>query len=471
MEPLESVISLADAVRGGRSSAVDAVEDSRRRYERLNPAVNAFAFVDWDHAVVRAREIDKSVADGRDPGSLAGVPFAVKDIENCAGMPTTYGFIGYRSRPAVDRDDPNVARLKSAGAVPVGKTTTPEFAFDSITSTPAFGVTRNPWDRSKTPGGSSGGSAAAVSAGIVPFATGTDEGGSVRSPAAFCGLVGLKPTHGLVARVDSLSDTNTMSVLACSATETARLLDVMAGRDDHDKMSQAAPSSLERQLDTPVRPGLRAVWSADFGYVPVEREVVELAGDAARCLAEAAGMSLTAGGYTFTNANDAWMPIVSHRIRSQLEHLGIWPDRLSELSDTPRQWLEQFGSPTPKEYGAALSLRAKVESEMSEFFAGNDLLMTPTVACPAFDAEGPIPEVIDGRDATATGAEAFTMVANLAWLPAISIPAGLTQTGLPVGLQVIGRRWSDGVLLQLANLFASVRPWPRHAPLGPVDHG
>jgi Asp-tRNA(Asn)/Glu-tRNA(Gln) amidotransferase A subunit family amidase len=471
MEPVKSVISFADAVRAGRSTAVSAVEDCRRRYERLNPAVNAFAFVDWSQAVARAREIDKSVADGADPGSLAGVPFAVKDIENCAGMPTTYGFSGYRNRPAVGTDDPNIARLKSAGAIPVGKTTTPEFAFDSITSTPAFGVTRNPWDRSKTPGGSSGGSAAAVSAGIVPFATGTDEGGSIRSPAAFCGLVGLKPTHGLVARVDSVSDTNTMSVLACSATETARLLDVMAGRDDRDKMSQVAPSSLERQLETPVRSGLRAVWSADFGYVPVDREVVELAEDAARCLAEAAEMSLMAGGYTFTNANDAWMPIVSHRIRSQLEHLGIWPDRLSELSETPRQWLEQFGSPTPKEYGAALALRAKVESEMSGVFAENDLLMTPTVACPAFDAEGPIPEVIDGRDARATGAEAFTMVANLAWLPAISIPAGLTKTGLPVGLQVIGRRWSDGVLLQLANVFASVRPWPRHAPLEHVENG
>ena len=471
MEPIESVISLADAVRGGRLRAVDAVEVCRWRYKRLNPKVNAFAFVDWERAVVRATEIDKAVADGADPGLLAGVPFAVKDIENCAGMPTTYGFIGYTHREAAGADDPNIARLKGAGAVPIGKTTTPEFAFDSITSTPAFGVTRNPWDTSRTPGGSSGGSAAAVSAGIVPFATGTDEGGSVRSPAAFCGLVGLKPTHGLVARADGVSDTNTMSVLACSATEAARLLDVMAGRDDRDKMSQEAPPSLEGQLESPVRSGLRAVWSADFGYVPVDREVAAIAEDAARCLADASGASLTTGGYTFSNANDAWMPIVSHRIRSQLEHLGIWPDRLSELSETPRQWLERFGSPTPREYGAALALRAKVEAEMSSFFGENDLLMTPTVACPAFAAEGPIPEVIDERDATATGAEAFTMVANLAWLPGISIPAGLTKTGLPVGLQVIGRRWSDGLLLQLADLLASVRPWPRHAPLGQVRSG
>jgi Asp-tRNA(Asn)/Glu-tRNA(Gln) amidotransferase A subunit family amidase len=255
-----------------------------------------------------------------------------------------------------------------------------------------------------------------------------------------------------------------MSVLACSTEDTARLLDVIAGRDDRDKMSQERIGSFEGELDAGLRPNLLASWSPDFGYVPVEREVREIAERAAHRLAEAGGFDLSKTDRVFINANDAWMPIVSHRIRSQLEYLGVWPDRLAELSDTPRQWLEQFGSPTPKEYGAALQLRAAVEAEMSSVFADYDLLLTPTVACAAFNAEGPIPDVIDGRDATATGAEAFTMVANLAWLPAISIPAGLTKAGLPVGLQLIGRRWSDGLLLQLARLWELTQPWPHHAP-------
>jgi Asp-tRNA(Asn)/Glu-tRNA(Gln) amidotransferase A subunit family amidase len=203
----------------------------------------------------------------------------------------------------------------------------------------------------------------------------------------------------------------------------------------------------------------------------VDREIREIAASAAERLAQAAKWDFFTTDHVFLNANDAWMPIVSHRIRSQLEWLGIWPDRLDELSDTPRQWLEAFGSPTPKQYGQALELRARVEAEIADFLADYDLLMTPTVACPAFSAEGPIPDVIDGRDATATGAEAFTMMANLAWLPAISVPAGTTTAGLPVGLQIIGRRWSDALLVQIAHVVETTSPWPHHSPLGQVASG
>jgi aspartyl-tRNA(Asn)/glutamyl-tRNA(Gln) amidotransferase subunit A len=134
------------------------------------------------------------------------------------------------------------------------------------------------------------------------------------------------------------------------------------------------------------------------------------------------------------------------------------------MADGPRAWLERHGCPTPREYGQALALRAQVEAEMTDFFSGYDLLLTPAVACPAFAATGPVPALIDGKDASATGAEAFSMLANAAWVPAISIPAGLTADGLPVGLQVIGRRWSDDLLLRLAQLMESVQPWPPNAP-------
>jgi aspartyl-tRNA(Asn)/glutamyl-tRNA(Gln) amidotransferase subunit A len=457
----------AESIRFRQVSAAEVLAECRRSVERFNERLNAFTYLDWAQAERCAAGIDAELDRGGDPGPLAGVPFGVKDIENCAGMPTTHGSLAFRNAPPETRDDPNIARLRRAGAVPIGKTATPEFALDSITASPAFGVTRNPWNLSKTPGGSSGGSAAAVSAGMVPFATGTDDGGSVRSPAAFCGLVGLKPTLGLIARADGLSDLNAVSVLASTALDTARLLDVMAGRDDVDKMSQTAPvtGTLEAGLAASVPRGLRALWTPDLGYIPVDQEMAAIVARAASVLCEAARCDLSSEPRIFSNANTAVAPIIGHRMRSRLEHLGVWPDHAADMADGPRQWLERHGCPTPREYGQALALRAQVEAEMADFFSDHDLLLTPAVACPAFAAAGPVPGIIDGKDASATGAEAFSMLANAAWLPAISIPAGLTGDGLPVGLQVIGRRWSDGLLLQLAQLMDSVRPWPLNAPL------
>lgn len=463
---MRTVVDTAASIRLGEVSARAALADCRRAVEDANPQLNAFTYLDWEQAERDAARIDEQLGQGREAGPLAGVPFGVKDIENCAGMPTTHGSLAFAGAPPETTDDPGIGRLRRAGAVPIGKTATPEFAMDSVTTSRAFGITRNPWDRSKTPGGSSGGSAAAVAAGLVPFATGTDDGGSVRSPAAFCGLVGLKPTLGLVPRADGLSDLNAVSVLTMTALDTARLLDVMAGRDDRDKMSQDSPvtGQLERQLDTAVPHGLRALWSPDLGYIPVEAEVAAIAAAAAVALCGAAGSELSNQPRVFTNANSAIAPIIGHRMRSRLEHLGIWPAQADEMTDGPRQWLEEYGWPTPREYGTALALRAQIEAELSEFFADYDLLITPSVACAAFAAAGPAPGLIDGRDTSATGAEAFSMLANATWAPAISIPAGVTAAGLPVGLQVIGRRWSDGTLLQLAHLMESVQPWPRTAP-------
>jgi aspartyl-tRNA(Asn)/glutamyl-tRNA(Gln) amidotransferase subunit A len=463
---MQTVIDTATSIRLGEVSARAVLADCRQAVEQANAELNAFTYLDWDQAEQDASRVDDELGRGGEAGPLAGVPFGVKDIENCAGMPTSHGSLAFAGAPPESRDDPGIGRLRRAGAVPIGKTATPEFAMDSVTTSRAFGITRNPWDPAKTPGGSSGGSAAAVAAGLVPFATGTDDGGSVRSPAAFCGLIGLKPTLGLVPRGDSLSDLNAVSVLTVTALDTARLLDVMAGRDDRDKMSQDAPITgrLEQQLGDGVPAGLRALWSPDLGYIPVEPEIAAIAKATAAALCDAAGCELSEQPRTFTNANSAIVPIIGHRMRSRLEHLGIWPAQAGEMTDGPRQWLEQHGWPTPREYGAALALRAQVEAEMAEFFAGHDLLLTPSVACAAFAAAGPGPATIDGKDASATGPEAFSMLANATWAPAISIPAGVTAAGLPVGLQVIGRRWSDGTLLQLAQLLECVQPWPRTAP-------
>ena len=195
---MRTVIETADAVRRGELKAVEVLDECLAAIDRYNGELNAFVHLDPDLARAAADAVDQAVARGEDPGPLAGVPFGVKDLEDCGGMPTSEGSLLFKGRPAVDHDSLHVARLRAAGAVPVGKTAAPEFGAVAFTSTPAWGTTRNPWNPERTPGGSSGGSAAAVAAGMTPFCTASDGGGSTRIPAAFSGLVGFKASFGRI---------------------------------------------------------------------------------------------------------------------------------------------------------------------------------------------------------------------------------------------------------------------------------
>src|SRR5207302_152160 len=208
-----------------------------------NADLNAFVHIDDDLARVAAEAVDAAVARGDDPGSLAGVPFGVKDLEDCAGMPTSRGSLLYKGGPPAGRDSVHVARLRAAGAVPVGKTAAPEFGSYAFTDTLAWGTTRNPWNPSRTPGGSSGGSAAAVAAGMVPFCTAGDGGGSIRIPAAFCGLPGFKATYGRIPHEHpGASLTAVYGSLSTTVADAARHLDVAAGPSPLDKFSSPAPA-------------------------------------------------------------------------------------------------------------------------------------------------------------------------------------------------------------------------------------
>ncbi|MCA1842054.1 MAG: amidase, partial [Actinobacteria bacterium] len=240
---MRTAIEAAEAVRIGAVKAVELLDECLEAIERGNPALNAFVHLDPDLARAAADRVDEAVARGEDPGPLAGVPFGVKDLEDCAGMPTSHGSLLYKGRPPVGDDSVNVARLRAAGGVPVGKTAAPEFGTVCFTSTKAWGVTRNPWDRDRTPGGSSGGSAAAVAAGMVPFCTASDGGGSTRIPAAFCGLFGFKPSYGRIpAPGAGESETSVYGALTTTVADAARCLDVTAGPDDRDRASLPAPT-------------------------------------------------------------------------------------------------------------------------------------------------------------------------------------------------------------------------------------
>jgi aspartyl-tRNA(Asn)/glutamyl-tRNA(Gln) amidotransferase subunit A len=461
---MESAAELAAAVRTGARSAVAVVEECLELIEERNGAINAFACVAPDLARCAARAVDAVVARGEDPGPLAGVPFGVKDLEDCAGMPTRYGSLAFRDNPPALTDSLHVARLRAAGAVPVGKTTTPELGTLPYTSTEGWGVTRNPWDLSRSPGGSSGGSAAAVAAGMVTFATSTDGGGSTRIPAAWSGLVGHRPSYGRIPNLGpSPSQTIVAGVHTTTVADSARCLDVAAGPDNRDRASLPVPGIVyEEAIESFDVEGLRARWSPDLGFAGVDPEVAAVTRAATESLAEAADLDLDTTpvniadpvrAYLRCTAPDLWM----------LVEAGSWPAIKDLLGAEVGDILSRTEHATVRQLIQALRSRAEVEKTTATVFDDVDVLITPTVAVPPIPAEGPVPDRIDGQAVPALMALRFTMPASLCWNPACSVPAGFTSDGLPVGLQIVGRRHHDHVVLRLARILERARPWPRWA--------
>lgn len=463
--PADSAIEIAEAVRSGERAAVEVLEEALGDIRRADPGLNAWVRLDEEAARRSAEAVDADVAAGRDPGPLAGVPLGVKDLEDCAGLPTGQGSLLYAGHPPAEHDSLHLARLRAAGAVPVGKTTAPEFGTLNFTSNRATGTTRSPWDRTRTPGGSSGGSAAAVAAGMVPMATASDGGGSTRIPASFSGLVGFKPSHGRIAHPSSqASQTSVPGVLTTTVADAARHLDVTAGPDDRDRLS-LPPSGIPyehaaRTLDVD---GLRLAWSPDLGFATVDDEVDELTRAAAETLARAAGLRCEQRAVTLPDPVRTWMSAGAVDLWLDLEP-GMWPERADEVTPYVRRVLEVTEDYPVTRYARTLQRRQRLQAAVAAMYDEVDVWLTPTTAVPAFPAEGPPPSEIAGRETDPAMATPFTMLSNLTWGPACSVPAGLTARGLPVGLQVMGRRHADEVVLRLAALLEQAAPWPRWAP-------
>lgn len=460
-----TVRQIAAQVRAGERRATEVLEEHLRRIEVGNEALNALVFLDADAALAAAEAVDAAVARGEDPGPLAGVPFGVKDLEDCAGMPTSHGSLLYRDRPPVAADSIHVARLRAAGAIPVGKTAAPEFGTLNFTKTKAFGVTRNPWDPTRTPGGSSGGSAAAVAAGLLPMATASDGGGSTRIPAGFTGLVGMKPSMGRIPSPGPHgSQTAVYGMLTTDVLDSARHLDVVAGPDDRDRLSLPAPGcSYEQAAESLDVAGLRARWSPDLGFATVGGELLDLVSDAAEALVEAAGMRFDVSPVRLTDPVRTWMSSGALDLWLDLES-GMWPAVADDLTAFSRWSLEQTQHETLPQYARAVQWRHQLSLDCAALFEEVDVVLCPTTAIPAFAAEGPPKGEVDGVEVEGAMTTPFTMLANLCWNPAISVPAGVTSDGLPVGLQIIARRHADEVPLRLARLFEQARPWDRFAP-------
>jgi aspartyl-tRNA(Asn)/glutamyl-tRNA(Gln) amidotransferase subunit A len=462
-----SAIEIAESVRRGERRATEVLDEALEAIDAGNDRLGAFVHLDEGLARKAAKAVDAAVAAGDDPGPFAGVPMGVKDLEDCAGMPTTHGSLLFADRGPVDADSVHVARLRAAGAVPVGKTAAPEFGTLNFTRTKVFGTARNPWNPERTPGGSSGGSAAAVAAGWLPAATASDGGGSTRIPAAFSGLVGFKPSYGRIPHPGPTgSETSVYGLLTTIVADSARHLDVCAGPDDRDRFSlPRSEVNYEQAIESLPVAGLRARWSADLGFARCDPDVRSIAREAAGRLAEAAGLELDDRPVEFTDAVRAWLGAGAMDLWLGIEE-GMWPDRRDELTRYCRTVLEQTESyPIPR-FARAVRRREQLVAEVAQLFSEVEVLLTPTTAVTAFPAEGPPPEIIDGAEAKPLGASAtpFTMLANLCWNPAISLPAGLSSEGLPVGLQITARRHRDEIPLRLGRIWEQSQPWPRWAP-------
>ncbi len=454
----------AAAVRSGDVSPVETVTAALDRIEERNGELNAFVHVCADRALARARELESRIRSGDDPGELAGVPFGVKDLEDVEGLPTTFGSLAFADNIAA-RTSIHVARLEAAGAIVVGKTNTPEFGYTGFTHNRIFGTTRNPWNLERTPGGSSGGSAAAIASRMVPLATASDGGGSIRIPACYVGAFGFKPTFGTVpiGLGDNLGmqrwvDTVHYGPLTRSVEDAALFLDITAGYHPEDPTSLPAPASSFRTSIADEIPPVRIGFSRDLGYASVDEQVlreVEAAVDVLRGL----GHEVIDLDIELPDVGAAWAFLCGAENYGQLrEHVAGREDRLGRAF-----WkgLEVSSTVSASQQADFQLQRGELNTRLARLFEDIEILATPTLPTEAFDARGPLPDAAGGRPfASPIHAVAFTYPFNFSGHPAATMRAGFTDAHLPVGLQLVGERHRDALVLGLSRAWEAERPAP-----------
>ena len=441
---------------------------------RLNPRLGAYVVVHAERALAEARAAEQAVMVGAQLGPLHGVPASIKDNLWTAAERTTYGS-RLLAEFVAPEDAPSVMRLRAAGAIFVGRTNLPEFAWRGSTDNPLFGESRNPWDLTRTPGGSTGGGAAAVAAGLGPLALGSDGAGSIRIPASFCGLVGLKPTFGrvpmypaaggneLVAHVCPLARTVRDVALMMNAIARHDRRDAFALPDDGvDYLAVCNEPLGDPRGGIPARGGepVRIAWSPDLGFAAVEPETREIAQAAARAFSEI--------GLTVEEASPE-LGDPSHILKTLYggaqagAHAARSPEQKALMDPELVAYAEASAGLSVVEYLRAVGARQALVDALRRFFERYDLLLTPTIGLPAFPLGVVGPSEVAGRKVTHLG---WTLCYpfNYSGQPAVSVPAGWTTTGLPVGLQIVGRRLEDALVLRAAAAFEALRPWAARRP-------
>lgn len=464
-----SAAELAGLIARRAVSPTEIVDLVLDRIEKTQPTINAFITICADEARAAAKEAEAALMRGDTLAPLHGVPFAVKDLVNTAGVRTTFGSWALADNvPAAD--SPAVARLKAAGAILVGKTTTPEFGHKCFTEAPLFGHTANPWDPSRTPGGSSGGAAAAVAAGLAPIGIGTDGGGSSRIPAACCGVVGFKQTLGLVPHdltPDGFGNQSHITPMTRTVMDTALMLQAMAGPDwcDPHSLGLAVPDFVAAARPEGDLKGVRIAWRPLLGNTRLSAEVREACERALAAL-EALGAIVEPVENDFQSTEPIWLVLTQSfwnaRFRRYVAQFG------NRMSETLLRQMDNGSEHSAVALQEAVFERTRVFREIQGWFARHDIVATPTLSrtALAIDHDFFAPIEIDGEvtDTVRKAWYPYTLPFNLSGNPAVTLPCGFASDGLPIGLQLIGPHLGDAQLLRAAALFEQACPWADKRP-------
>ncbi len=455
-------IELAPLIRSRKLSPVELTRAVLERIERLNPTLNAFVTITTDIAMAAARRAEQAVMQGAPLGPLHGLPFSVKDLALTGGVPTKFGSHIFAGRVG-EVDALYVRRLHEAGGVLVGKTTSPEFGWKALGDSPLTGITRNPWNTSVTTGGSSAGAGAGAAAGLGPLHQGSDGAGSIRVPSGFCGIVGVKATYGRVPLwpVSNNDHATHAGPMTRTVADAALMLSVMAGPDDADATClEAPPADYAGQLDRGVK-GLRIAFSPDLGSLRVDPEVAAPVAAAARAF-EALGASVEEVKPDFADTTDMIRLIWgAHYIGNYGQFLDQWRDRMDPglvaCMEDAKRW-------SAAEYVAMRGRKITFWDSVRPLFERYDLLLTPTTSVTAFEVGRLNPVGWPQHAWDWFPWASFSYPFNFTGQPAATVPAGFTPGGLPVGLQIVGRRFADLTVLQAARAFETARPWADRKP-------
>jgi amidase len=458
---------LRDLIRKKAVSPVEVIKTFLKRIDKINPIINAYCTVVPELALQAAKKAEREIMKKGKLGPLLGVPVSIKDVTLTAGIRTTFGSQLYENF-IPDQDAMVVERLKKAGAIILGKTNTPEFAAGGSTFNKVFGITRNPWNPNFNSGGSSGGTAAAIAAGLCPLGEGNDLGGSLRIPASFCGVVGLRPSPG---RVPSFPNElcwdlfNVEGPMARTVGDIALMLGVISGADDR------SPTSLPKErkeflevVKTPSIKGFKVAWGENLELTPVDHEVLEMAKPAIKIF-QGLGCEVEEKAPDFSGVKETAL------VYRGLRYVALYQDRLGDpefknlVNPLVAGNIEQGLKFSIRDLARAERQRSDLWQKVKAFFDVYDLLLTPTVPIPPFPAETIFPTAINGKPMESyIDWVMLTYAITMTGLPAISVPCGWTKNGLPVGLQIVGRHHGEVNLLKAAAAYESAAPWADRRP-------
>lgn len=446
-------------------SSVELTEMFLRRIEELNPVLNAYLTVSSEEAMESAKRADKRIGRGKKVPPLLGIPVSIKDLELTKGIRSTMGSLAYRDY-VPEIDSLTSERVRKSGAVILGKTNTPEFGLLGTTENRLGDACRNPWNIDLTSGGSSGGAAAALVSGLCALATGSDGGGSIRIPASFCGVYGIKPTLGRVAKFGGVGNaapnfTSTSGPMARNVRDAATLLQALAGYDSRDiNAMREKPPNFSAGLEKWVE-GLKVAWSVDLGYAAVDPEVARIA-YAGALIFEELGCEVEEPKISLQHPIEYFMTIFS--TGAYVSYRALYENQRDLLTSYVRGNMALGKSTTGVDFVKAMLDYQRLKSQSDDVMEEYDLLLTPTMSVPAFEI-GQHPREIDGQSVDPRlGYMPYTPVFNLTGQPAASVPCGFTEDGMPIGLHIVGRRGDEATVLRASAAFEEARPWAHLRP-------